>query len=296
MATKEKKQIQDLHSLKPMIKYRGGKSKEIGSFQEFFPQEYSRYIEPFLGGGAVFFYLNPKRSIVNDLNPKLMEFYNDVRNDYPLLKDELAEIERVYCRNQKRYEKKKEKEGDDFVENENEKLYYKIRDMYNGKIKSSYLKGSLYYFINKTAYSGMIRYNSEGEFNVPFGRYKNFNTSIITINHHELLMKSEICCSNYAEILNRTTVGDFVFLDPPYDCIFTDYGNLNELDFTEEKQRTLAEDFKNLSCKTVLVIAKTKLIAELYKGYIRKEYGKTYSVNIKNRFKSTATHLVITNF
>lgn len=90
---------------------------------------------------------------------------------------------------------------------------------------------------------------------------------------------------------------DFIFLDPPYDCIFSDYGNSEYADgFGEAEHRRLAADFKNLSCKALMIIGKTNLISDLYQGYIKDEYFKSYSVNIRNRFKSQTQHLIITNF
>ena len=91
--------------------------------------------------------------------------------------------------------------------------------------------------------------------------------------------------------------GDFMFLDPPYDCIFSDYGNENYKEgFGEEEHRRLANDFRNLSCKTLLVIGKTPLTEELYRNYIVEEYEKSYAVNIRNRFKSEAKHIIVTNY
>ena len=77
--------------LKPMIKYRGGKSKEISFFKDYFPCDYSRYVEPFLGGGAVFFYLNPRKAIVNDINPRLIQFYKSIKNNFVQTQKDLIE-------------------------------------------------------------------------------------------------------------------------------------------------------------------------------------------------------------
>lgn len=163
-----------------------------------------------------------------------------------------------------------------------------------------WLEGTVYFFINKTSYSGMIRYNAQGEYNVPFGRYKNFNTKLITDKHHELLTKTEIYNTDFAEIFKMAKPDDFMFLDPPYhSATFHDYGNCVKSDenaFNESEHRRLAEEFKKLKCKALMVIGETELIRELYKDYIVDEYGKNYSVNIRNRFKNSAKHLVITNY
>ena len=283
--------------MNPMIKYRGGKSKEISHFISNMPEHYNRYIEPFFGGGALYFYLEPQNAIINDVNTKLYSFYKQMQEEYPSVRKQLDELQMVYEQNQKEYEGLKKKHPEERVENKNEALYYKIRDMFNHKIESEYLEAVVYFFINKTAYSGMIRYNAKGEYNVPFGRYKNLNTKLITDKHYELLKRTEIYNYDYSEIFNMAGKNDFIFLDPPYDCVFSDYGNEAYRDgFGENEHRRLANDFANLSCKSMLVIGKTALTEELYGKYIVEEYDKSYAVNIRNRFKADAKHIVVTNY
>ena len=283
----------------PIIKYRGGKSREIKRFGKYIPplSDFDVYFEPFLGGGAVYFYLEPEKAILNDINSKLMSFYNEVRNSYDDLKSQLTSIQSEYDENQDEYMELKRLHPDDRVPNKNEMLYYTLRDMYNGKIESQYSPGALYYFINKTAYSGMIRFNSKGEYNVPFGRYPNFNTKLITPNHSKLLNKATLYNTDYSEIFHLSTENDFMFLDPPYDCVFNDYGNIDMMNgFDEKEHRRLAEDYKKLQCKALMVIGKTDLTEELYSDYIVDEYYKNYSVNIRNRFKADAKHIVVANY
>jgi DNA adenine methylase len=283
--------------MNPMIKYRGGKSKEISHFISNMPENYNRYIEPFFGGGALYFYLEPQNAIINDVNTKLYSFYKQMQEEYPSVRKQLDELQMVYEQNQKEYEELKKKHPEERVENKNEALYYKIRDMFNHKIESEYLEAVVYFFINKTAYSGMIRYNAKGEYNVPFGRYKNLNTKLITDKHYELLKRTEIYNYDYSEIFNMAGNNDFIFLDPPYDCVFSDYGNEAYRDgFGEDEHRRLANDFANLSCKSMLVIGKTALTEELYGKYIVEEYDKSYAVNIRNRFKADAKHIIVTNY
>ncbi|MDB8545245.1 DNA adenine methylase [Turicibacter sanguinis] len=283
--------------MKPMIKYRGGKSKEISNYIHHITNEqFDTYFEPFIGGGATFFYLEPEKAVINDINSKLINFYGDVRDRYPLLKSQLYEIEQIYKDNYKKYEELKALSPDKKVLNLNEELYYKLRQKFNYP-DEEFLESTLYYFINKTAYSGMIRYNKNGEFNVPFGRYKNFNTDLINQNHHELLKRTDIYNTDYSNIFKLANPKDIMFLDPPYDCVFNDYGNLELADgFNEEEHRRLANDFKNLNTRALMVISKTRLTEELYKDYIVDEYYKNYSVNIRNRFKNEAIHLVIKNY
>lgn len=281
----------------PMLKYRGGKSKEISHFVNNMPSDYDRYIEPFLGGGALYFYLEPEHAIINDVNKKLFLFYQEIKDFYALARAQLDEIQAIYEKNQKEYEAKKQVCPDERIENKNEAFYYYMRDMFNHKMEREYLESVIYFFINKTAYSGMIRYNANGEYNVPFGRYKNLNTQLVTDKHYELLKRTEIFNEDYSVIFNMARGDDFIFLDPPYDCVFSDYGNETYKDgFGEDEHRRLANDFINLPCKSLLVIGKTPLTEKLYKKYIVEEYDKSYAVNIRNRFKAGAKHIIVTNY
>lgn len=283
--------------MKPIIKYRGGKSKEIPHIVRHIPHYSGRYIEPFFGGGAMFFYLEPKKAIINDINSKLMAFYLGVKNDFETLKTELSKIGKQYAINRKKFEELKSKTPDKRVEDENEFFYYQIRDMFNDLTEKKYSDALLYFFINKTAYSGMIRYNAKGEFNVPYGRYANFNTSLVTKAHSNLLANTEIYNLDYTEIFNMAEEDDFMFLDPPYDCVFSDYGNAEHKDgFNEKNHIELANNYKNLKCKALMVIGKTPLTEKLYGDMIVDEYGKSYAVNIRNRFKSSAAHVLISNY
>lgn len=284
--------------MKPMIKYRGGKSKEIPDFEPYIPASFDRYIEPFLGGGAVLFHLCPKRALINDINPNLMLFYRQIRDNYETVRRQLDELQGIYEANQRNYATLKALHPDDRVENKNEALYYELRDMYNGKIPSKYLYAVIYFFINKTAYSGMIRYNAAGEYNVPFGRYQNFNTQLITPQHQELLQRSELYEGDYSAIFDMASERDFMFLDPPYDCVFHDYGNIPTQGngFDEQEHRRLAADFRLLKCKALMIIGRTPLTEELYGDLIKGEYEKSYAVNIRNRFKSESRHIIVTNY
>ena len=283
--------------MKPMIKYRGGKTKEIPHIMWHVPRFSGRYVEPFFGGGALFFYLEPREAIINDINKQLINFYKGVRNYFPKLRKELDEIETLYEINRRDYDILKASTPNERVVDNNEALYYLLRDMFNNKIRKEYSDALLYYFINKTAYSGMIRYNSDGEFNVPYGRYKHLSTQQVSFSHSQLLKRAEIHNVDYSKIFDMCNVDDFIFLDPPYDCVFSDYGNVEYKEgFNEDNHRKLAEDFKNLSCKSLMVIGKTPLTEELYKEFIIDEYKKTYAVNIRNRFKSEAKHIVVANY
>jgi DNA adenine methylase len=280
----------------PVLKYRGGKSREIPRFLQYIPDDFIRYIEPFFGGGAVYFRIEPKNAILNDVNDRLMTFYRQLKNNYPQMRRQLDELQRQYEANQLDYKKLKAGTPEERVPNANEDLYYRIRNLFNHP-DDTCLDSVLYFFINKTAYSGMIRYNGNGEYNVPFGRYSNLNTRLITLRHSELLQGAKLLSLDYRQIFEMTEDEDFIFLDPPYDCVFNDYGNIDMMNgFDETEHRRLAADFRNLPCRALMVIGKTPLTEELYGEFIFDEYHKNYAVNIKNRFNNDKMHIVVKNY
>ena len=272
--------------MNPVLKYRGGKSREIPHFLQYIPNDFNHYIEPFLGGGAVYFYLEPENAIINDVNTRLMTFYRQLRDNYPEMRVQLDALQQLYENNQARYKRLKAQTPDERIPNDNEALYYHIRELFNHP-DGSYLDGVLYFFINKTAYSGMIRYNNNGEYNVPFGRYPNLNTRLVTQQHSDLLHGAELYSLDYSQIFEMAQEDDFIFLDPPYDCVFNDYGNIDMMNgFDEAEHRRLAADFRNLPCRALMIIGKTPLTEELYGEYIFDEYYKNYE----------KMHIVVKNY
>lgn len=296
-ATPSAIQTESQQGLKPLIKYRGGKSKELTQYLRFIPKDFQTYFEPFVGGGATFFAIAPRQAVIGDINEPLINFYRDVRNRFDDLKRELAEIQDIYERNQQDYKRRKKDCPDERIPNANETLYYQLRDQYNGIAEARYSRAALYFFINKTSYSGMIRFNAQGHFNVPFGRYEHFNTNLVTRDHSQLLQRTEILCADYELSFKRATSADFMYLDPPYDCVFNDYGNQELANgFDEKEHRRLARHFRQLKCRALMVIGHTPLTEELYRDLVKAEYAKDYAVNIRNRFHSQATHYVVTNY
>jgi DNA adenine methylase len=282
--------------MNPVLKYRGGKSREIPHFLQYIPEDFDRYIEPFFGGGALYFYIEPKRAIINDVNERLMTFYTQLKEQYPLMRQQLDALQAQYEANQAAFMKLKALNPDQKVPNKNEELYYNMRNLFNHP-DGTYLDGVLYFFINKTSYSGMIRYNNNGEYNVPFGRYSNLNTRLVTQQHSDLLQSADLFSFDYSSVFEMARKNDFIFLDPPYDCVFNDYGNIDMANgFDETEHRRLASDFKNLPCRALMVIGKTPLTMELYSDYIFDEYYKNYAVNIRNRFKNDKFHIVVKNY
>ena len=133
--------------MNPVLKYRGGKSREIPRFLQYIPDDFDRYIEPFFGGGAVYFYLEPENAILNDINVRLMTFYRQLKEQYPLMRRQLDKIQAIYEKNQAEFKELKVASPEERVPNANEELYYHMRELFNHP-DGSYLDGVLYFFIN----------------------------------------------------------------------------------------------------------------------------------------------------
>lgn len=282
--------------MKPIIKYCGGKSREIKYFAKYFPDSFETYYEPFLGGGAVFFEFMPKNAFLSDSNRQLMNFYKDFSKHYTRIRRELEGLAAEFRLNQMEYELEKKINPKEHVVNRNENRYYLFRSAMNGHRYCDYSSATIYYYINRLAYAGLTRFNSKGEFNAPFGHYKKFSIENADLSHAQLLQQAELKCCKYKYAFERACGADstknFMFLDPPYDGVFSNYGT----PFGEKEHRELAQDFKNLSCKALMVIGKTPLTEELYRGYIKNEYGVKYAIDIKNRMPRNNGHLIITNY
>lgn len=282
--------------MKPIIKYCGGKSREIKYFAKYFPDSFETYYEPFLGGGAVFFEFMPKNAFLSDSNRQLMNFYKDFSKHYTRIRRELEGLAAEFRLNQREYELEKTINPEEHVVNRNENRYYLLRSAMNGHRYCDYSSATIYYYINRLAYAGLTRFNSKGEFNAPFGHYKKFSIETADLSHAQLLQQAELKCCKYKYAFERACGADstknFMFLDPPYDGVFSNYGT----PFGEKEHRELAQDFKNLSCKALMVIGKTPLTEELYRGYIKNEYGVKYAIDIKNRMPRNNGHLIITNY
>lgn len=265
--------LYDQKHLKPIVKWSGGKSDEIKMFETYFPENYEQYIEPFVGGGSVYFYLNPKNAVISDVHSELIDLYKSIG-------------------------KGKGQEIYDFMKNSpnDEITYYKIRD--EMEIKDDLDSAKRFYYQRKCCFRGMLRYNKNGKFNIPFGRYKTINyNEIINKDYEILLRRTEILNKGFEYIFeNYNNENNFMFLDPPYDSEFTDYGYCQ---FGKEEQKKLALLFKNTKIKCLMIIGKTKFIEELYNGYIVSEYDKKYRFKLyDNRIGNeiNTKHLIIKNY
>lgn len=261
------------NKLKPIIKWSGGKTDEIKFISEFIPEEFTTYIEPFVGGGALFFWLQHDKSVIADVHSDLINFYSMVKEGYS---------EEIYNRLTQL--------------SNNEETYYQVRD--NMDVSDDLERSIQFYYLRKTCYRGMLRYNKKGKFNIPFGRYKTFDCSNLLDKRYELLLKNTIIHNyDFEKIFNMYDSEDnFVFLDPPYDSKFTDYGFCI---FGKEEHERLAECFKKTKNKCLMVIGKTDFIVSLYKDYIVYEYPKSYRFKLHSKRVGNEidnTHLVIKNY
>jgi DNA adenine methylase len=259
--------------LKPLIKWSGGKSDEIKLFKDHFPETYDKYIEPFIGGGSVYFYLNPDNAVINDVHNELIDLYKAIADG----------------KGKEIYEFMRQTPND-------EETYYKVRDKME---TNDYLdRAKQFYYQRKTCFRGMLRYNKNGKFNIPFGRYKTINFEELLNEDYEILLKrTEILNKGFEYIFeNYDNENNFMFLDPPYDSEFTDYGYCQ---FGKEEQQKLAFLFKNTKIKCLMIIGKTEFIEKLYEGYIVSEYDKKYKFKLyDNRVceEINTKHLIIKNY
>jgi DNA adenine methylase len=259
-------------NLNPIVKWSGGKKDELKKILPHIPENYSIYLEPFIGGGAVYFHLNPDKAVISDVHKELVDFYQSIKN---------GNISKIY----------------DFMKahpNEEEE-YYKVRSI---EPKNVLENGSRFYYLRKTCFRGMLRYNKQGKFNIPFGRYKTYKyENLKNTNYEELLKRTEIFNKSFEHIFSDyNDSNNFMFLDPPYDSEFTDYGYCQ---FGKDEQNKLAKCFKETKIKCLMIIGKTPFIQNLYKDYIVGEYDKKYrfklhSGRVGNEINTQ--HLIIKNY
>jgi len=259
--------------MKPLVKWSGGKSDEIKNFQEFIPENFNYYLEPFVGGGAVYFHLEPERAVLTDVHKELVDLYTSIKG-------------------------KKSMEIYNFMnEHPNtEEVYYQVRDnmAYDVELENA----KRFFYLRKTCFRGMLRYNKNGKFNIPYGRYKTYNFEILQNEKYEqLFQNTDIFCKSFEYVFeNYNNSENFMFLDPPYDSEFTDYGYCK---FEKDDHIKLANCFKSTNIKCLMVIGKTPFISQLYDGYVVKEYAKKYRFKLHSGRigdEINTTHLVIKNY
>lgn len=266
---------------KPFVKWAGGKRQLLRVLIANVPKTFNTYIEPMVGGGALLFELMPERGIISDINYELINAYRVIRDNV----DELIENLKKH-RNEESY-------------------FYKVRAQ-NPEELSPVERASRFIYLNKTCYNGLYRENSKGEFNVPFGKYKNpkicDEENLRAVSEFLNSSDVQILCQDYKDTCELAKKGDFVYLDPPYHPLsktasFTKY---NRYDFTEEDQMELSKVFRELDrkgCYVMLSNSNTEFVKKLYRGYRIEEIEASRAINCKGEGrKRDKIELLIRNF
>ena len=272
---------------KPFVKWAGGKRQVMAEIKKYLPEKYNTYYEPFVGGGAVFFELAPKKAVLNDYNKELM-------NVFECIKDE-AKFEKM-CNELNHHEA-----------NHSEEYYYEIRDKDRDKSKfnklADYKRAARTIYLNKACFNGLYRVNSKNEFNVPFGKknqvntYEGQNLGIVhcILNFNDI----ELMSCDFEEAVKKAKKGDFIYLDPPYDSDTTTFNDYTENGFGKEEQKRLFEVFKDLDkrgCYVMLSNHNTKLINELYKDYNKHVIKAQRNINANGKKRGKIEEVIITNY
>lgn len=233
--------------MKPFIKWAGGKRWLVDSQKFELPSFEGRYIEPFLGGGAVFFHVAPQRAILSDINPNLINAYCAIRDDWQRVERELKRMQRLHCK----------------------EFYYQERDRPR---RTSHTKAAQFLYLNRTCFNGLYRENLSGKFNVPIGT----KTQVVMPDDDfeaasETLKAASIRVCDFEESLGEATEGDFVFLDPPYTTAHNTNGFIkyNQKIFSWEDQvrlRSCVYEARLRGAKIMMTNANHESIWELYSG------------------------------
>ena len=301
-------------STKPFLKWAGGKKQLLPVFNQKLPtplmdsKTIESYVEPFVGGGAMFFNLiktfKIRESVLSDVNRELVMAFQVIKNDHKELIDVLKVIEENHL---------------NMDEDGRKENYYSIRYSYNTNFKdmdfenynSNWINRTAYFiFMNKTCFNGLYRQNKQGEFNVPFGRYKNpticDSKNIELVNH--ALKNTEIFCLDFTHSDKFVYEDSFVYLDPPYRPInktsnFTSYSKDGFNDFDQIK---LASFFKKMNDKGAYLMLSNsdpknhnpedEFFDELYNGFNIDRVHAKRNINSNASGRGLINELIITNY
>jgi DNA adenine methylase len=266
----------------PFLKWAGGKSQLLTTYAQFFPDKFHHYYEPFVGAGAVFFRLGSirpdMRATISDCNAELINCYDTIKSDVNSLIEQLQTY-----RN-------------------DEELFYHVRALSPSKMTNAQ-RAARMIFLNKTCFNGLYRVNSKGQFNVPFGRYKNpricDEENLLAVSKR--LSKVKILHNSFQHVLERAEKGDFVYFDPPYVPLtntanFTSY---TENCFGLNEQRLLADAFRTLAkrgCHVMLSNSDTKIVRDLYRDFYVSRVKATRAINCQADKRGQVSELVVTSY
>ncbi|MDR0769186.1 MAG: DNA adenine methylase [Dysgonamonadaceae bacterium] len=272
--------------ISPFVKWVGGKRQLMDAIMEAMPKNISNYtyVEPFLGGGAVLFHIQPKNAIVNDFNSELINVYNVVKEN---LDELIADLKKHRNESEYFYHIRSLDRSEDFAK--------------TGKIQ----RASRLIYLNKTCYNGLYRVNNAGEFNSPFGRYKNPNI----INEPVLRAVSSYLNSNniqilsgdYDDVLKNLDKNSFVYLDPPYHPIsessnFTGYIQGGWNIFDQVRLRKACDELTKKGVKFLLSNSASGFIKDQYRNYNISIVKATRSINVDAGKRGEVEELLIRNY
>lgn len=261
---------------RPVLKWAGGKQQLLNVLLSKVPPHYGRYIEPFFGGGALFFALTPKQAIISDSNPELVNLYRVIAENVEEL---IAALRGM--RN-------------------DEELFYEIRAQDTALLTPVEMAARTIY-LNRTCFNGLYRVNRKGQFNVPYGRYSNPticdepNLRAASLALHD----TEVILGDYKDVLaTHAKPGDFVYLDPPYLPIsdYSDFKRYTKEQFYEDDHRELANEVErlhNLGCHVILTNSNHPLVHELYANFSIEVHQTRRNIN-KVASKRVGEDVVVT--
>ena len=264
-------------SVTPFVKWAGGKRQLIPQIRERMPEKYNDYYEPFVGGGAVIFDLQPANALINDINKALINTYRTICNEPDTF---LKEVNRL----------------DNDMWEDGKKYYYSIREHYNDKLMRSEYDvelATLFVFINKHCFNGLYRVNGKGLFNVPYNNSRRVSVDEdVIIATSEYLRGVTIIDGDFEQACKNAKKGDFVFIDSPYAPLNpTSFESYTKEGFDIESHKRLAKLYDELTargCYCMLTNHNTELINELYGN---KDY-KIDVVSVKRMINSDASNRV----
>jgi len=261
--------------LSPILKWAGGKRWLVGQEGNLFPSEYTRLVEPFAGGAAVFFNLAPQLAWLNDLNSNLIDTYAAIADDWRGVLEELEVHQRKHCA----------------------QYYYEVRSS-SPRLEKN--KAAKFIYLNRTCFNGLYRVNLKGEFNVPIGTKSqvllpgdNFEAA------SALLKKTKLTNSDFERVIDETVTSDFLFVDPPYTVRhnFNGFIKYNEKLFSWADQVRLRDSLFRASARGVTVVvsnADHQSIRELYsESTVMKVATRKSVMAASASYRKTTTELLI---
>lgn len=268
----------------PFLKWVGGKRQLMPEIKALLPKQYSTYYEPFVGGGAVLFSVQPKKAVINDFNEELINTYQVIKNSpHELIKNLAKHL------NEPDY-------------------FYQIRELDRSsdfKRLTDIERASRLIYLNKTCYNGLYRVNQAGEFNTPFGRYKNPNIvnqiTIEAVSNYLNQNQVSIVHGDFEDSLRNIRKGAFVYFDPPYDPIskssnFTGYVQGGFDGFEQERLKALCDKLHDRGVKFMLSNSSTPLIKSLYKDYQINTVKANRTINAVASSRGAVDEVLVRNY